>query len=238
MNIALLVKLCLKEDVGLEYGTILLRTLVLYALIVIVFRLMGKREIGQLGIVDFVVSIMIAELAVVSIESPEKPMLNTVAPILLLLIIQVVLAYLSLKSNKLRQIVDAKPSVIINNGKINEKEMKKQRYNFNDLLIQLREKDVSRVADVEFAVLEPSGDLSVIQKDKNGSKKSKFPQLKIPIGFILDGKIQVEHLELINKTELWLRQELRKRGYKDVKKISFCSIDDNGTFFVDLKDDI
>jgi uncharacterized membrane protein YcaP (DUF421 family) len=223
----------------LEYGTILVRTIVLYAIIVFVFRVMGKREIGQLGIVDFVVSIMIAELAVVSIENPKTPMLQSLLPIFLLLIIQVSLAIVSLKSEKFREIVDNKPSVLIKNGKIDENEMKKQRYNFDDLLVQLREKDVAKVADVEFAILEPSGKLSVIEKNKDKKKRKNvlYPQLRLPLAMILDGKVQEDHLSKINKSEFWLRQELRKLGFKEIKKISFCTIDENGTFFVDLIDE-
>jgi uncharacterized membrane protein YcaP (DUF421 family) len=223
----------------LEYGTILVRTVVLYAIIVFVFRVMGKREIGQLGIVDFVVSIMIAELAVVSIEDPKTPMLQSLLPIFLLLTIQVTLAIVSLKSEKFREIIDNKPSVLIKNGKIDEGEMRKQRYNFDDLLVQLREKDVAKVSDVEFAILEPSGKLSVIEKQKGNKNKKQalYPQLKLPLAIILDGKVQEDHLSKINKTEFWLRQELRKLGFKDVKKISFCTIDENGTFFVDIKDE-
>jgi uncharacterized membrane protein YcaP (DUF421 family) len=224
----------------LEYGTILVRTVVLYAIIVFVFRVMGKREIGQLGIVDFVVSIMIAELAVVSIEDPKTPMLQSLLPIFLLLTIQVTLAIVSLKSEKFREIVDNKPSVLIKNGKIDEGEMRKQRYNFDDLLVQLREKDVAKVSDVEFAILEPSGKLSVIEKQKGNNKSKKqplYPQLKLPLAIVLDGKVQEDHLNKINKTEFWLRQELRKLGFKEIKKISFCTIDENGTFFVDIKDE-
>ncbi len=194
---------------------------------------MGKREIGELSILDLVVFIMIAEMAVVAIENPQDKMWHTLLPIFLLVSIQILLAFLSLKSQKFRDIIDGKPSVIINKGKIDEKEMKKQRYNFDDLLVQLRDKNVKNVADVEFAILEPSGKLSVIEKDKKKSKK-KEPTLNLP--YVMDGTIQEDNLKTDNKTNLWLRQELRKLGYKDIKKISYCSYD-NGVFFIDLKDE-
>ena len=194
---------------------------------------MGKREIGELSILDLVVFIMIAEMAVVAIENPQDQMWHTLLPIFVLVSIQILLAIVSLKSQKFRDIIDGKPSVIINKGKIDENEMKKQRYNFDDLLVQLRDKNVKNVADVEFAILEPSGKLSVIEKDKKKSKK-KEPTLNLP--FVMDGVIQEDNLKTENKTNLWLRQELRKLGYKDIKKISYCSYD-NGVFFIDLKDD-
>ncbi|WP_227521446.1 MULTISPECIES: DUF421 domain-containing protein [Bacillus] len=212
---------------------IIARTIFLYIVILFIFRIMGKREIGELSILDLVVFIMIAEMAVVAIENPQDKMWHTLLPIFLLVSIQILLAFLSLKSQKFRDIIDGKPSVIINKGKIDEKEMKKQRYNFDDLLVQLRDKNVKNVADVEFAILEPSGKLSVIEKDKKKSKK-KEPTLNLP--YVMDGTIQEDNLKTDNKTNLWLRQELRKLGYKDIKKISYCSYD-NGVFFIDLKDE-
>ncbi|WP_245579630.1 DUF421 domain-containing protein [Alteribacter aurantiacus] len=215
----------------MDIGTIAARTIVIYFVILLVMRMMGKREIGQLSIVDFVVSIMIAELAVVSIENTTVPMIEQVTPMVILMLIQISLAFVSLKSDRMRKIIDGKPSVLINRGEIDEKEMRKQRYNFDDLLIQLRQKNVQSPADVEFAILEPSGKLSVIKKKKGKEKKD----ILLPLPIILDGKVQNKHLEQMGKTPLWLRQELRKLGYKDIKKISYCIYTDEGNFFIDEK---
>jgi uncharacterized membrane protein YcaP (DUF421 family) len=147
-----------------EYLIIVVRTLFLYAVILLIFRLMGKREIGELSILDLVVYIMIAELAVVAIETPDSNILKNVLPMLLLMVVQIVLAILSLKSKTFRDVVDGKPTIIINKGKIDENAMRKQRYNFDDLLLQLREKDIAKISDVEFAILESSGTLSVFER--------------------------------------------------------------------------
>lgn len=215
----------------MDYFTIGLRTLLVYFLLMIIFRVMGKREIGQVSILDFVVSIMIAEIAVLSIESPDEPMLKSILPIFILVAIQIILALLSLNNEKIRGLVDGKPSILIDRGRIDEREMRKQRYNFDDLLIQLREKDITRVSDVEFAILESSGKLSVIKKDE------KSERFNFPLPLILDGHIQKEHLKRMNKTEEWLQIELRKLGFEDTKKISFCSLNKEGGFYVDLKDE-
>ncbi|HYK73674.1 MAG TPA: DUF421 domain-containing protein [Pseudoneobacillus sp.] len=212
-----------------EYLFIILRTIFLYVLLLLIFRVMGKREIGELSILDLVVFIMIAEMAVVSIENPDDPIMHTVLPMLVLMIIQIGFAILSLKSKKFRDIIEGKPIIIINRGKIDEKEMRRQRYNFDDLLLQLREKDIRNIADVEFAILEPSGKLSVFEK-----KGKKSGDITIPL--VIDGTIQEGNLGRINKTNLWLRQQLRKKGYTDIKKISFCSFQ-NGSFFIDIKDE-
>ncbi|MDE3839736.1 hypothetical protein C0966_10240 [Bacillus methanolicus] len=211
-----------------EYILIIFRTLFLYGLIFVIFRLMGKREIGELSILDLVVNIMVAELAVVAIENTEDPLIHTILPMGLLMIVQFVLALLSLKSKKFRDIVDGRPTVIINRGKIDEEAMRKQRYNFDDLMLQLRENQIQNIADVEFAILEPSGNLSVFERTDDN-------QVNITMPLIIDGAIQEENLRKINKTNLWLRQELRHMGYKDIKEISFCSFQD-GQFFIDLKD--
>jgi uncharacterized membrane protein YcaP (DUF421 family) len=216
-----------------EYIFIALRTLFFYGLILIIFRLMGKREIGELSLLDLVVFIMIAEMAVVAIEDTEAPLLNTVLPMILLMVVQLALALLSMKSKRFRDLVDGEPTIIINRGKIDENAMRKQRYNFDDLLLQLREKDVRNIADVEFAILEPSGKLSVFQNNNQMDDKT-IGDITIPL--ILDGEIQENNLSRVNKTNFWLRQELRNQGYRDYKIISFCSFD-NGKFYIDLKDE-
>ncbi|HHY72884.1 MAG TPA: DUF421 domain-containing protein [Bacillus bacterium] len=218
----------------MELWTVVLRTLFLYLLLVIIFRLMGKREIGELSLLDLIVFIMIGEMAVVAIEKPDKPLFITILPMFLLLFIQLSLSILSLKSQKLRDALDGKPSAIVDQGQINEEEMRKQRYNLDDLLTQLREKDIKNVADVEFAILETTGKLSVFEKDKYNQTNQA---INIPFPLIKDGMIQEDQLKRIHRTNLWLRQELRKLGYKDIKNIFYCTIDDNGELFVDMKDD-
>ncbi len=195
---------------------------------------MGKREIGELSILDLVVFIMIGEMAVVAIENNHSPLLHTMIPMLVLMVVQILLAVISLKSKRFRDLIDGKPIIIINRGKIDEGAMRKQRYNFDDLMTQLREKDIRSIADVEFAILESSGSLSVIEKLKDSKEDSKQGDITIPL--ILDGEIDEENLNRINKTNLWLRQELKKQGYRDIKKISFCSYE-NGKFFIDLNNE-
>lgn len=192
---------------------------------------MGKREIGELSILDLVVFIMIAEMAVTAIEDEKDPLIHTIVPMTLLMIIQISLAYLSLKNQKIRHLLDGKPTIIINRGKVDEHAMRTQRYNFDDLMTQLRDKNINNVGDVEFAILEPTGKLSVIEKQKN---KKKQPELQVPL--VVDGMIQEGNLETINKTNLWLRQQLRKLGYKEIKDISLCTFG-KGVFFIDVKDE-
>ncbi|KKB39686.1 DUF421 domain-containing protein [Bacillus thermotolerans] len=213
----------------MTYLTIIFRAVFLYIVILLIFRLMGRREIGELSILDLVVFLMIGEMAVVAIEQHTDPLLHSLIPMFTLVIIQLTLAHFSLKSVRFREMVEGKPEIIIDKGKINEKAMKRQRYNFHDLLLQLREKDIRYIEEVEYAILEPSGSLSIMKKDENG----KSGTFTLPL--ILDGVVQYEHLKMINQTEQWLKQELKRRGYKQINRISFCSFD-NGQFFIDEKD--
>jgi uncharacterized membrane protein YcaP (DUF421 family) len=211
-----------------DIWVMILRTLLLYFVILFVFRLMGKREIGELSVFDLVVNIMIAEMAVMAIDDKEFSVIDALVPILLLMIIQILIARLSLKSKKFRDIVDGSPTIIINKGQIDEEAMRKQRYNFDDLLQQLREKDVRNIADVEFAILEPSGKLSVFEKEDN----KMDGEITLPL--IIDGTIQKDHLQRIDKTEDWLRKKLKRKGFdeKDIRNISFCSYQNN-QFYID-----
>ncbi|TDQ37986.1 DUF421 domain-containing protein [Aureibacillus halotolerans] len=209
---------------------IVLRTVLFYGIILLIFRLMGKREIGELSILDLVVFIMIAEMAVSAIEEPKDPIFDTIVPMAVLLLIQLGLAYFQLKNQKLREVIDGKPSFIIRNGEINEKEMKKQRYNFTDLLIQLREEKIHDVRDVDVAILEPSGKLSVFEKNPASSQR---PFYSLP--FILDGQIQSRHLHENGKDEEWLKDVLKQHDIVDYTSLLYLSVAADGTLFMQKK---
>lgn len=228
----------------MEYSTMIFRTFFLYFFLLIVVRLMGKREIGKLSVIDLVVSIMIAEIAVLAIEEPSKPLLFELIPIVILMGIQVLMAWVSLKSSRMRRILDGTPTVVIERGKINDREMARLRYNMDDLLTQLREKNISNVADVEFAILETSGKLSVFPKESKQTVTkedldvpvNRNTEIAYPTPLIVDGKVIDDHLKKIGKTRFWLKNEIQKHGHKDFKTIAFCSIDSRGKIYIDLKD--
>ena len=151
----------------MKYFIVLGRTLFFYVLITAVYRFMGKREIGELSIMDLIVSIFIAELAAISIDNYKESIFLSIIPMFVLVIIQIAVAKISLKSAKTRSVIDGEPSVIINRGKVNFKEMLKQRYNLDDLLTQLRAQSIKSIEEVDYAILETSGRLSVFKKDED-----------------------------------------------------------------------
>jgi uncharacterized membrane protein YcaP (DUF421 family) len=164
---------------------------------------MGKREIGQLSISDLTISILIAELVAISIENRSDKIILTVLPILVLVFFEVFLAYIQLKFNSLRTIMDGKPSVIINKGKLNIKEMIKQRYSMDDLLLQLRSNSIANIKDVNYAVLENNGKLSIFRESD---------KIDSPLPIIIDGVINMEVLLDINKSLKWLEDSLSNEG--------------------------
>jgi len=198
----------------MDYVIVLERTFLFYILITILYRFMGKREVGQLGIVDLIVSILIAELAAMSIDNREESIFLSILPIVSLVLIQVGMAYYSLKNAKVRDAFDGVPSIIIKKGIINFKEMVKQRYNIDDLLTQLREQHIRSIEEVDYAVLETSGNLSVFKK--NGELSSEYP---MPV--ILDGEIQTDTLKEIEKDEAWLLRML-KHHHVELKNVFYA----------------
>lgn len=140
------------------------RTVLMYFVIYLTLRIMGKREIGKLSIFDLVISIMIAEIGVFVLEDIKRPVFDGIVPMITLVIIQLIIAIVSLKSRKVRLWFEGEPSILVAKGKLNREEMRKQRYNLDDLLLQLRGKNIQNIADVEFAILENSGQLTVIPK--------------------------------------------------------------------------
>ncbi|WP_253944866.1 DUF421 domain-containing protein [Paenibacillus sp. NEAU-GSW1] len=154
----------------MDFWGLLVRTVIIYFVVFLIMRFMGKREIGKLSVFDLVISVMIAEIAVIVIEDIGRPLWEGVMPMVVLLLIQVGMALIGLKSRKLRLLFDGEPSILMAKGKLNRDVMRKQRYNLDDLMQQLRENGVSRLADVEFAILETTGKLSVIPKSPSEVK--------------------------------------------------------------------
>lgn len=215
----------------MDYIKIILRISFFYFFILIIYRMMGKREVGQLGIIDLIVSILIAELVVVSVEDLNKSVLYSLVPVICLVLLQILLSYGSLKNSKIRELLDGKPSFIIKYGKINYNEMIKQKYNLDDLLVQLREKGYRNIEDVEYAILENNGTLSVFEYQNNKlNKNSPFP---MPV--ILDGKIQYDVLREIDKDDTLVYKMLDDKKL-ELKDVFYAFYKDKSMFLIKKSD--
>jgi uncharacterized membrane protein YcaP (DUF421 family) len=220
---------------------IIIRTLIMFVTTVIFLRIMGKRQIGQLQPYELVVIIMISELASVPMQNPGVPLINGLIPIFILLTCEVTLSFISMKSEQARGVICGKPSILIENSKIMESEMRRLRYNINDLLEQLREKDVTDISSVEFAILETSGQLSVILKPDRRPLQPRDmsiipPPESLPVSLIIDGYVMEENLRHKNVSHDWLDNELNMHNIRDYGQVLFACIDSEGKFFYRLKE--
>ena len=209
----------------MELFIVLYRTIFFYFFVLVCYRIMGKREVGQLGVIDLIVSILIAELVAISIENSSDSIFNTIIPIMVLVLLEVIFGYISIKSRKFRVLFDGKPSLIICNGKINYREMIRQRYSLDDLLCELRQKEIKDIDMVEYAFLEPNGKLSIFKYNI-----FRFDS-HYPMPLIVDGSIQKKALEHIHKNSEWLLNELSKNDV-DLSNIFYAFYRNNKIFIV------
>ncbi len=205
--------------------TIIMRTIFFYFFITLAYRIMGKREVGQLGIIDLIVSILIAELVAISIENYQESIFMTILPIIALVILELLLGYISVKYRKFNRLFEGKPVTIISKGRLNYKNLIKQRYTLDNLLVELRQKGISSISDVEYAILENNGKLSIF----------KYGFLKIPscvpTPLIVEKKIQDETLKSINKSKEWLNNQLENNKVS-LKDIFYCFYKNNQLYII------
>lgn len=214
---------------------IFFRAIVLYSIVLVVMRLMGKREIGQLQPFELAIAIMIADLATIPMADTGVPITNGIVPILGLLVMHLLISTINLKSMKAREIICGKPRILVYRGKIDEKALKKERFTLNELQERLRDKNIVNISDVEYAILETNGQISVIEKpNKRNTIPEDFginPEYEgLPYDLVVDGKIMTDNLKILGKEYSWLEKEVLKFGYKPEEAL-IVTIDGKGQIF-------
>lgn len=192
---------------------VFVRAIVLYIFVVVVMRKMGKRQIGELQPFELVIAIMLSELAAVPMQDTGIPLLHGIIPILTLLLLEIIISYITLKSRPFRKIVCGTPSILIEHGKVVETELAKQRFDLDDLIEGLRILGYLNISDIEYAILETNGKVSVVPKFSKSPVTREDMQLQgqdpmLPIGLILDGKLNKNNLRLMGYDESWLYNQL------------------------------
>lgn len=208
-----------KEEQMKDLGIIIFRTVVGFILLTVSMKIMGKREIGQLSIFDFLIVLSIADIMIIGIENFDESIWNFIVPMILIVLFQKIIAIITLRFTKLRDKIDGKENIIIRKGKIQLDQMEKEKYNMNDLYTQLRAKNIRSIDEVEYAILETNGNLSVFTFEEN--KDHIFP---LPL--IISGEIQQENLALIQKTEKWLQTELELQDIYSPQEVYGASYQD------------
>lgn len=217
----------------------MIRTLILYFLVVSAMRIMGKRQIGEMQPSELVVAIMISDLASIPMQEVNIPLLSGVVPVLTLLVAEVFMSYACLKSVKIRRLFTGEPSIIIYDGCVLEKELRKMRFNLSDLVEQLRISGCSGIGEVQVAVLETNGQLSVIKKSQPVTAedlniKSKSPS-NLPFLLVMDGEVNYAELERSGKDVKWLENALKKQGAKKINEVFIAELDAGGELYVQKK---
>mgnify|MGYP001146503312 FL=1 len=216
-----------------------IRAIILYIIVLVVMRMMGKREIGQLQPFELAISIMIADLASIPMADTGIPITNGIIPILGLLVMHLVISILNIKSIRAREIICGKPSILIYRGKIDEKVLKKERFTINELQERLRGNNVVNLGDVEYAILETSGEVTVIQKpNKRNTTPEDFnimPDYEgISYDLVIDGKIMYDNLKILDKDYDWLKKEVNKFGFNPEEAL-IVTLDGNNQIFCQKK---
>ena len=216
------------------------RSIILYIIVLIVMRMMGKREIGQLQPFELAISIMIADLATIPMTDTGIPIGNGIVPILGLLVMHLLISLINLKSTKLREIICGKPRILIYRGKIQEKAMIKERFTINELQERIRSQNVVNLGDVEYAILETSGQITVIEKpNKRQAIPEDFgimPEYEgIPYDLVVDGKVMYQNLKEIGKDYNWLKKEVNKFKFNPEEAL-VVTIDGQGQIFCQKKE--
>lgn len=210
-----------------EIFQIIYKTILCYFFILFCLKIMGKREIGEISAFDIVVFFIISELFSLSLNEPEHSILRSIIPVSIIVLLQLVTALISLYVPKFRSLMEGKKSYLIYKGIIQQNEMKRQRYTIEDLMAQLRMKEIQTPQDVEYAILENNGELTIIKKD-NCIMLSPDP-------LIMDGKINKTALARITKDEVWLVEEIKKLGFIDISKLFLVLYLKNGLYVVPFK---
>lgn len=213
------------------------RTIILYIFVIIALRIMGKGQIGELQPYELVVTIMLSELAAVPMQDTAIPLFDGIVPILTLMFLEIIISYLCLKFIGFRKVVSGVPSILIQKGKVDERELSKQRVNLDDLMEELRMKGYLNISEIEYAILEPNGTLSVIPKpetkpvtklDMNLTSNPVF----LPITIVLDGHIMKDNLKISGHDIKWLKSTLKTKNIRDIKNVFFAMFDSNGQLFI------
>lgn len=208
----------------MEYIELIAKCVFFYGVIVFALRVMGKREVGELSVLDMVIYFVMSEILALTISETNETIIKALLAIFTLVLMQILVAWTCLKKKKWRDFFEGTPNIIIKDGLINQEAMRKQRYTIDDLLFQLRDKDVSTPDEVQFAILENSGVLTVLKK--NDSK------VKWPDPLIADGILQKEVLHHIQLDETWLNDELRKQGIEKIEDVFLCLHQKNGLYVI------
>jgi uncharacterized membrane protein YcaP (DUF421 family) len=223
------------------------KTAFFYFLLVTFLRIAGKREIGNLSATDLVAFILLSEAAIITVADDQIPFIVGLAPVLVIGALEMTLAYVTLKSQSIRALLEGGPTIVVAHGQVDERQLRRLRFNVSNLLAELRLKNVPKVEDVEFAILESTGKLSVVPRA--GCRPTTADDMRclqihtqdpntvltrsiLPVPVICDGWIDHHALRLVGHDEKWLRDALAKQGHDDPRNVLLAMVEDQSKVIV------
>lgn len=213
---------------------VFIRSIILYIAVLISMRIMGKGEIAEMNCFDLVITLLIAEVASLPMENNDIPMINGIAALTGLVAMQTIVSFLSLKFRKVAIILSGKPSILINKGIIDYRELKRERVSISELLEQLRIQGYFNIKYIQYAILETDGSLSVVPtSDYNSTPTREYNHIPLPL--ILDGTIVKENLKKMNKDVSWLKDILKLHKINSPKQVLVFILDEYDDIIIQLK---
>jgi uncharacterized membrane protein YcaP (DUF421 family) len=224
-------------------GVSFVRTIIIFVLLVVSLRIMGKRQLGELEPIELVVAVLISNLAAQPLQDIGIPLLYGIVPVLTLLACQVIISGITVKYNRIRRIVCGKPSILIDNGKIVQSEMRKNRISLDELYVELRSKDVTDIKTVKHAILETDGTLNVLlYSDFSPVTPSQLgltvQDAGLPVSVISDGRIMSDNLKILGLDNSWLKDELSRRCIKSATEVYLMTVDGEGAIYLVRKEEL
>lgn len=219
---------------------LIFRAFFLYIFVIVVMRIMGKREIGQLQPYELAITLIISELVALPMENNGIPLLSGVIPVLVITLTQMLLSYLTTKSQRIQDIISGTYSIIIENGKMMEKNMAEQKYTITELLEQLRMSGVTKISDVQYAILETSGELSIILKESKRPVTAEQMMINteyegLPVNLILDGKLVYNNLSSAKLSEEDINKILSEKGL-NIEDVFYLNVDAKKEYYLQMKE--
>lgn len=216
------------------------RTIILYLLIIAGIRLMGKRQVGELEPSELVLSLIIADLAAVPMQDFGIPLLAGIIPIVTLLSITTILSVLTMKSVRFRALMCGRPSIIVENGKLKQREMAKNRFTVDELMEDLRLQGINDLSTIKYAILETNGRLSILpyanQRPATAEQmKAATQELGLPLVIISDGRLLSHNLRARGLNKSWLKKALREHGAKEIGDVFLLTVDEKNNVYFTAK---
>lgn len=197
--------------------TMIWRTVLFHGILIVTVRLLGKRQIGEMEPSEFVVTMLLANLATIPMEEPDRPITHGLVPIVLVIAAEMLMAFAMLRSIRLRRLLCGKPVILIENGRIVEENLRRTHVNLDELTMHLREQEIFDLTEVKFAILETNGQLSTLlfAKDRPASARDagiRASETELPVTLVSDGNLMRENLAVAKRDEKWVEKELQKRN--------------------------